>query len=171
MQTQGCYLTITLQGYRSFTGWVRDGTLVTLHRIGANEGSSVSVVSLNAPPDAKARYQAGEAAAAKKKWPQAEQAFRDAVSIYPNYALAWSELGQVLIEQNRLDEATSALTKSHDADPQYIKPLVQLLAVASLQQRWADELRLGQTVLPMRPGVPRCLFLLRGSGLSYRQTG
>jgi hypothetical protein len=56
----GCDLSILLTGYRKFTGYVHDGTLITLRRTGPGEGSSVSIVSLNAPANARKEYGGNE---------------------------------------------------------------------------------------------------------------
>jgi Flp pilus assembly protein TadD len=147
----GCHITVRLSGYREFTGYVQDGTFITLHRIGPNEGSSISAGSLNAPPDAKKEYEAGEAAASKNKWPVAEEHFRAATALYPQYAMAWSELGQVLQEQKQWDAALEAFNKAHAIDPMYIKPIVQLAQVSSLQQHWQDERRFSDEALKLHP--------------------
>lgn len=146
-----CHISITLAGYRKFTGLVQDGTVITLRRIGPNEGSAVSMVSLSAPADAKKEYEAGESAASKKKWEKAEEHFRAAVSSYPQYALAWSELGQALVEQGRIDEAKDAFHKARTADPQYVKPVVQMAAVSGAQEHWEDEMRISLEALKMHP--------------------
>ena len=147
----GCHISVALGGYRKFTGYVQEGTLITLRRLGPNEGSSVSAASLNAPPEAKKQYEAGEAAAAKKKWAKAEEFLRAAVAGYPQYAMAWSELGQALQEQGRLPEAKEAFEKARAADPLYIKPIVQLAGASGAQQQWEDELRMSEEALKMHP--------------------
>jgi len=147
----GCSISVRLTGYQPFKGWVEDGALIKLYRIGPHEGASVSKNSLDAPSNAGKRYESGESAAAKGKWSQAEEQFRAALAIYPQYASAWSELGRALQRQNRLNEAVDALNKACETDPQYIKPVAQLAEIAGLQQRWQDEMRLSQQVLKMHP--------------------
>jgi len=147
----GCQISVRLTGYQLFKGWVEDGALIKLYRIGPHEGAVVSKNNLDAPSNARKRYEAGESLAAKGKWPQAEEQFRAALAIYPHYASAWSELGRALQQQNRLNEAADALNKAREADPQYIKPVAQLAEIAGLQQRWEDEMRLGQQVLQLHP--------------------
>jgi len=147
----GCDLSILLTGYRKFTGYVRDGSLITLRRIGPGEGSSVSIVSLNAPANARKEYESGESAAAKEKWLKAEEHFKASLSLYPQYAIAWSELGQALQKQGCVDEAKEAFQKARQADPAYIKPVVQLAAASSVQQRWDDEMNFSEEALAMHP--------------------
>lgn len=147
----GCQLAIMLTGYRKFIGYVHDGTLITLRRIGPGEGSSVSMVSLNAPANAKREYESGESASAKRKWPKAEEHFRASISQYPQYAIAWSELGQALQNQGRIAEAEEAFRKARQADPAYIKPIVQLAAASSAEQRWDEEMKFSEEALKMHP--------------------
>jgi superkiller protein 3 len=147
----GCQISVIVEGYRKFTGYVNDGTVITLHRIGPNEGSSISIASLNAPPTAKKEYEIGEALAGKKKWPLAEEHFRNATVLYPRYALAWSELGQAEQEQGRIPDAISDFTKAHQADPAYIKPVVQLAAAASVQKNWDEEMHSSEEAMKMHP--------------------
>ncbi len=143
----GCHISITLGGYHTFTGYVQDGTLIKLLRIGPHEGVSVTAARLNVPAGAKKEYETGEAAAAKRKWPKAEEHFKAAVALYPQYAMALSELGQSLLEQGRFDEAAEALNKAVLADPSYAKAKVQLAAVSGIQQRWDDEMRESEEAL------------------------
>ncbi len=57
----------------------------------------------------------------------------------------------MLQQQDRLNEAVEALAKARQADPQYIKPVVQLAQVAGIQRRWPDEWRLSAEALDMHP--------------------
>jgi len=147
----GCRISIALTGYKTFTGYVKDGTLITLQRVGPHEGVSVSAAQLNIPADAKKEYENGEASAAKRKWPRAEEHFKAALALYPQYAMAWSELGQALMEQDRLDDARGALEKALLADASYGKAMVQLAAVSGLQNRWDDERRNSEEAIRLNP--------------------
>jgi tetratricopeptide (TPR) repeat protein len=139
----GCHISIVLTGYEQFTGYVEDGTLIKLRRVGPQHegGSAISAAQLKIPGDAKKEYEVGEAAVAKKKWLKAEAHFRAAIALYPKYAMAWSELGQTLQEQDRKNEALAAFNKALEADPSYAKALVQVCLADGLQQRWKEELQ------------------------------
>ncbi len=146
-----CLISVSLPGYRGFRGWVADRERLVLKRIGVNEGSSVSLASLNAPEPAHKAYYAGEKALAKHKLKEAEKQFDEAVRVYPQYALAWSELGSALEQDGRLDEAVAALKHAREADPKYIKPLVQLTELAIRQQRWAEAKDLADQAMTLQP--------------------
>lgn len=135
-----CYLSkVMLPGYRSFSGLVRDGTVISLHRLGEHEGSTVSITSLSAPEPARKAYQKGEAALHRHKWAEARRQFERATDLYNGYAVAWSELGVALEQQSLFVEADAAWRRSSAADPRYIRPLVQRAALAGKQQRWLDQ--------------------------------
>jgi hypothetical protein len=53
-RTVSCFLPkVMLAGYRSFSGTVRDGMVITLHRLSEQEGSTVSITTLRAPDNAR----------------------------------------------------------------------------------------------------------------------
>jgi Flp pilus assembly protein TadD len=147
----GCRISVRLTGYQPFSGWVEDGTAIKLLRVGPHEGATVSKNNVNAPADARKRYEAGEAAAAKQKWAQAEEQFRAALAIYPDYAAALTELGRALERQGRVNDAIAPLNRARETDPQDIKPIAQLAEIAGLQQHWEDEMRLSQQALKTLP--------------------
>ena len=147
----GCQISVILSGYKRFTGYVRDGSVVTLRRNGPNEDSSVSALSLAVPASAKKEYASGEGAASKNKWALAESHFQRAISQYPQYSMAWSELGQAMQEQGNWDGAKASFNKARELDPAYIKPIVQLAAVGSLQHQWQDEMNFSEEALKLHP--------------------
>ncbi len=154
-----CFISVRLTGYQTVKAYIHDGTVIKLYRTGPNEDVSVSASSLQVPPEAKKHYESGESSAAKGKLQQAEAQFHAALAIYPNYALALSELGWVLRRQGRLSEAIEALQKARAADSQYVKPVIELAEIAGMQQRWEDEMRLSQQALKMGPaGTPATYY-------------
>jgi tetratricopeptide (TPR) repeat protein len=147
-----CFLSkVMLPGYRSFSGMVHDQQIIVLSRLGEHEGSTVSVTSLSVPEKARRAYERGEAALSQQKWADAQQSLEQATSIYPEYAMAWSELGISFENQNRLDQAAEAFRKASASDPKYIKPLVQLAALAGRQQHWEDERREAASAMTLHP--------------------
>jgi tetratricopeptide (TPR) repeat protein len=130
-----------LQGYRTFSGSVADGAVVKIQRLRLGEGMSISIESLSAPVSAQKAYQAGESDLRKRQWPEAVQHLRVAVTLYPKYALAWSELSRALEEEGLFEEERASLNEARRIDPKYIKPIVQLAGLASRQHRWEDEMR------------------------------
>ncbi len=66
---------ISLPGYEDVSGWVRNGSVIVMHRLGEHEGASVSVTTLKAPAEAQEAYGKGEALMAKQKWAKAQSYF------------------------------------------------------------------------------------------------
>jgi tetratricopeptide (TPR) repeat protein len=122
-----CPVTIRLTGYQPQDVVLREGSLVVLKRLGEHhEGATVSKTSLDVPKAARKAYESGVAATIAKKLPAAQKHFENAVALYPRYATAWCELGELLAEQKRTDEARSAYNHAVEADPKYIRPYVEI---------------------------------------------
>ncbi len=133
-----CSVTIRLKGYRTTQVLLRNDSTVVLKRVGLHEGSTVSASALNAPEPAKKIYGKGVNAMTDEKWAAAQKDFEKAVEIYPDYAAAWSDLGEVLQKQSKPAEARAAWEKAVQADPKYIKPYIQLTMLNLVEKRPED---------------------------------
>ena len=96
-----CSVTIRLKGYRTTQATLRNDAVIVLKRLGDNEGSMVSMTALKAPEEARKVYGKGVVAMTDEKWAAAQKHFERAVEIYPEYAGAWSDLGEVLHKQSK----------------------------------------------------------------------
>ncbi|HXN45704.1 MAG TPA: tetratricopeptide repeat protein [Bryobacteraceae bacterium] len=146
-----CPIDIRLEGYRPTIATLRQDAVIVLKRLGAGQGSSISMTSLQAPPAAKKSYESGVAAMMKKKWDVAQQELARAVAVYPPYAPAWSELGDALAEQSKPDEARDAWEHAVEADPKYLKPYQQLAKQALDEGRNQDALRIADQGVALNP--------------------
>ena len=63
--------------------------------------------------------------------------------------MAWSELGQALQRQGRFNEAEAAFQRSRQADPAYVKPIVQLAAMSSVEQHWEEEMKTSEEAVSL----------------------
>jgi tetratricopeptide (TPR) repeat protein len=143
----GCDLQAKLSGYRSQTVSLAGrrpmddpnvGTIL-LHRNGpAEEGKTVSMVSLQAPKDAKKAYDKGMEAVKKSKYDDAQKNFEKAVEAYPNYSTAWFELGMLQAGQDKMDMARVYFQKSIDCDPKFVRPYLQLAVIALQASKWQE---------------------------------
>ncbi|HLH00105.1 MAG TPA: tetratricopeptide repeat protein [Bryobacteraceae bacterium] len=113
------------------------GTLI-LHRLGNVEGLTISATSGLAPKDAQKALEKGRAAEAKQKWPDAEKELQKAVAIYPKYAAAWLELGNVQQRQKNVDGARSSYAQALAADSKFVPPYLQLASMAATEQKWQE---------------------------------
>jgi tetratricopeptide (TPR) repeat protein len=146
-----CSVTIRLKGYRPAQVTFRNDATIVLKRIGLHEGSTVSATALNAPEPAKKAYGKGVSAMTDEKWAAAQKNFEKAVEIYPDYAAAWSDLGEVLQKQSKPTEARAALEKAVQADPKYIKPYIQLTMLDLAEKRFDDAVAIGGKAVAMNP--------------------
>jgi tetratricopeptide (TPR) repeat protein len=140
-----CELRAMAPGYRSQSVMLAgrrpldppDVGVILLHRnSGSDEGSTVSVVSLAAPKDARKAYERGEAALAKRKTDDARKDFEKAVAAYPDYAAAWSELGKLQLAAGDAEGARRSFDAAVKADPKFVTPYVEISTIEFRAQHW-----------------------------------
>ena len=146
-----CSVTVRLKGYRTAQVTLRNHATIVLKRIGLHEGSTISATALNAPEPAKKAYGKGVEAMTDEKWPAAQKNFEKAVEIDPEYAPAWSDLGQVLKEQSKATEARAAWEHAVQLDPKYIKPYIQLTMLDLEEKRTEDAVTIAGRAVAMNP--------------------
>jgi tetratricopeptide (TPR) repeat protein len=163
-----CELTAELPGFRSDRISLAGrhmldnpdvGTIV-LHRIGNVEGSMISITSLKVPKDAKKEYEKGRELAQKGKTADAQAHLEKAVTIYPQYAAAWSLLGDLREETKQNEQAYQAYSKALEADPKYLSPYMGLATMAARENKWQDVARFSDKVVEL-DGVdfPQAYFM------------
>ncbi len=142
----GCALNAVLAGYRSSTLDLTNhrslddpdvGTIV-LHRVGNVEGTTVSATTALAPKDARKAFEKASSDMKKNKWEEAHKELEKATSIYPKYAVAWYELGEVEDHNHNDDAAKKAYEQAVAADPKYVNPYAQLAAIAIRARNWPE---------------------------------
>jgi Flp pilus assembly protein TadD len=154
-----CPVTIRLTGYRTTDAVLRDGATIILKRLGDHEGSTVAITSLKAPEDARKAYEKGVAALTRNKFSEARKSLERAVELYPEYAQAWSDLGEVRRQEGKLTEARDAYERASQVDPKYIRPYVQLARLALAEGRNQEALGLAERGLALRPvAVPAIYY-------------
>ncbi|MGE5569359.1 MAG: tetratricopeptide repeat protein [Rhodospirillales bacterium] len=155
----GCELRASLAGFRSDMLSLAgrrpmdnpEVGVIVLHRLGNVEGTTISVTSLQAPKDAKKAYEKGTEAFKKKKWADAQKNLEKAVQIYPKYAAAWFELGQVYHEQKNVEQTRNAYLKSLEADPKFLKPYMQMAVISASESKWEEVERYTAELLRLDP--------------------
>ena len=143
----GCDLQAKLAGYRSQTVPLSGrrslddpniGTIL-MHRTGpAEEGQTISAVSLSAPKDAKKAYDKG-LDLIKKKIRGCSGQFRKGrrgVSEIP--PTAWYELGLLQAGQGKMDMAHKYFDKASECDPKFVKPYIQISILELQASKWQE---------------------------------
>ncbi len=142
----GCELRAVLPGYRSdlipLAGRrLMDnpdvGTIV-LRRLGKVDGTVISATTLNAPKDARKAYEKALEAVRKKKFDEARKQLQRAVELYPQYAVAWYELGRLYQQENNREKAREAYGKALEADAKFMKPYLQLALLSAQERNWQE---------------------------------
>ncbi|HZP61947.1 MAG TPA: tetratricopeptide repeat protein [Terriglobales bacterium] len=136
---------------------------ITLHRLEHVEGTSISVTSLAAPPKAKKELEKAREASAKGKWPETQKALEKAVQIYPKYAVAWYELGRVLLRQNDTAGAKSSFEKSVAADSKYVNAYEGLAELAFRASQWQEVVNTTNKLLALNPVNFPGAYLMSGA--------
>lgn len=137
-----CEITILLKGYRRVTVTLHNDAVIVLKQVGDPEGSTISMTALHAPKDAVKAYDKGIAAEGDGKLPAAQKQFERAVALYPDYAQAWSRLGEVLDQQSEPKEATAAWEHALQADPKYVRTYLQLIRLDVSEKKMEEAVAL-----------------------------
>jgi tetratricopeptide (TPR) repeat protein len=141
-----CELRAQLTGYRSSVIQLAqrrvmddpDVGAIILHRMGKDEGTTVSMTSMMAPKDAKKAYDKGLEALKKKKVEEAEKEFQKAVMVYPKYADAWYRLGVIQMDRKEAETARSSFTQAIAADPKLVTPYVNMAILDAQNGKWKE---------------------------------
>jgi tetratricopeptide (TPR) repeat protein len=146
MNLTGCEFRAVLAGFQSSTVMLRSvsdgfqtevGTII-LKRMGDAKGTTVSLTSMAAPKDAKQAFEKGRKALSEDKFDEAVKQLDKATEKYPQFAAAWSLLGDIHQQHEQFDKAGEEYKKALAADPQYVNPLYGLALIAAQEKKWQD---------------------------------
>lgn len=150
--------TVELSSRMSSMEGIDLGRLV-LHRLSDVKGFTVSVSSAAAPDKARKAYEKGVEQARKDKLEAAQDAFNTAVQVYPNYAVAWLELGRVNLRKHDVAAARTAFQRSLDADPKFVNPYEELAVMAAHDKQWQEVVDITGKLIALNPLLPQAWFL------------
>ena len=168
LELNGCELRAVLAGYQSSTVMLRAtggdtweipvGTIF-LKRIGNAPGTTISVTSMAAPKDAMRALEKAQKIRAEKPV-EAEKELTKAVKIYPQFAAAWTLLGDLHREHNDFNTARADYAQAIAADPQFVNPAYGLAVMAAQEKKWDDTIRLTEQVIKLNSAAyPLAYFL------------
>jgi Tfp pilus assembly protein PilF len=152
----GCEFRAVLAGYQSTAAalrtagetWQFDIGTIFLKRMGDANGTTVSVTSMAAPKDAMRAYEKAEKEMTAKP-AEAEKALKKAVQIYPQFAAAWTLLGDIHRQRDEFDEARTDYTQAMAADPQFVNPAYGMAMVAMQEKKWDEAIQRTDQVVKM----------------------
>jgi len=161
----GCEIRASLTGFQSTTIVLTSAKLdassigvLHLSRLANVDDSAFSSTTASAPKDARNAFNKGADKAKKQKWADAERDFLKAVQVYPQYAVAWYELGRVFQQEKKFDDAERALWEAIRLDPQFISPHGQLTFLAAVQSRWDDVVAHSSQAMKLSRNVPADVY-------------
>jgi len=128
----------------------RIGTLI-LHPVSRGQALTVSATTLEAPAKARKAFEKAMAASREQKWDEAADQFQKAVDLYPQFAVAWFELGAVRERGQDPKGAMEAWQQSIKADAKYVKPYEALAALSERQQNWMELEKYSRTWIGLAP--------------------
>lgn len=106
------------------------GTIVVHRPRGAAGRNTVSVKALATPESAKKEFAKAANAFQKTKWDEAERRLEKAVAIYPDYAMAWMQLGLVRERRGDKSRAAEAYSRAAKAEPNMMQPHMRLMIIS-----------------------------------------
>ncbi|HEY2361941.1 MAG TPA: tetratricopeptide repeat protein [Candidatus Angelobacter sp.] len=164
----GCELRAVLAGYQSSVvmlrvpggdTWQYEVGTIFLTRIGNAPGTTISVTSMAAPKDAMHAYEKAQKLQAQKP-AEAEKELNKAVRIYPQFAAAWTLLGDMHRESNNFEGARNDYAQAVAADPQFVNPNYGLALIAAQEKKWGDAVRFTDQVIKLNSAAyPTAYFL------------
>jgi tetratricopeptide (TPR) repeat protein len=156
-ELMGCELRANLAGFRSDSIALAGrqifdnssvGTIV-LHRLGKVEGTRISATSLQAPRDAKKAVERGQNFLKKGNKAEAAGEFSKAIALYPKYAEAQAQLGDVYVDLGRREEAKKLYEQAMEADPRFLLPYFGLAVLAAGEKDWKSVAELSGRALAL----------------------
>jgi predicted Zn-dependent protease len=153
----GCELRAVLAGYQSSVvvlrtaggdTWQYEVGTIFLKRMGDAQGTTISVTTMAAPKDAMRAYEKAQRIKTEKP-AEAEKALSKAVLIYPQFAAAWTLLGDIHRQGNEFEAARNEYARAVAADPQYVNPTYGLAMIAMQEKKWDEAIRLTEQVVKL----------------------
>ena len=153
-----CELRASLTGYRSDSIMLAnqrnsDNHVINfvMHYMGDAKGSTTSATSAQAPKDAQKAYQKALDALKAGKPDDAQKELLKAVEMFPRYAIAWFELGQLYERRSHSPEAKDAYNHAIAGDANYVSPYEKLYQLAVKENNWLQVGELTGKLLGLDP--------------------
>jgi tetratricopeptide (TPR) repeat protein len=147
---------------------------ISLHRKRSQERQKgqkaiVSAHSLKIPGKAQKEFEKGDDALKNARLQEAEQHYRRAVALYPQFEDAENNLGIVLMQQGRKTEGQAAFEHALSLNPAYAPAQVNLAKIAFDEKRYEDSYTLARQALRSDPLSPSALFVAAESAFFKSQ--
>jgi tetratricopeptide (TPR) repeat protein len=124
---------------------------------------TVSVSSLATPEKARKAFNKGAEEERKGKLQAAYDHFKEAVTTYPRYALAWLELGRLQARQSSLVDAQESFRQAVTSDSSLTTGYVDFALVAAQQQNWQAVAEMTDTLVQRFPNSSPIYWFLNSA--------
>jgi Tfp pilus assembly protein PilF len=157
MRYDECELRASMSGFVSTTVPMRVfggdtqlqvGTIV-LTKMGTADGPTVSVNTMTVPKEARDAFDKARKLGTEKKFDEAVADLNKAVGIFPQYAAAWSLMGEIHRLQNQFEPAKAEYAKALAADPKFVSPYFGLAAMAVVENKWTEAAQLTDQLIQL----------------------
>ncbi len=157
LRYQGCEIRAALPGFTSSSAmlrlqgssWQYDLGIIFIKRTESVSGATISMTTMSAPGDARRAFEKGHKAFDENRFSDAEKELGTAVKIYPNFAAAWSLLGDIHQMRKEFGPAIKEYTQALAADPRFVNPSFGLALIAMQEKRWEDVVTFSDQVARM----------------------
>jgi tetratricopeptide (TPR) repeat protein len=163
----GCELRASLPGYRTSSvalrpdgsSWSLNVGVIVLTPMEGITGATISLTTMAAPQDARNAYEKGQKDITRGKFSEAEKNLAKAVEIYPDFATAWSMLGEVRRQQGNFPSAREAYLHAISIDPQFVSPHFGMAIIAIHEKNWLEASKYSSETTRLNPTLYPLAFL------------
>ncbi len=121
---------------------------------------TISQASLSIPAGAKKEYNKGGKAMQDGNWSEARRRLEKAVLLYPQFAIAYNDLGVVFMNTGEKQKGRAAFERAVAIDPNYGRPYRNLAILTLSEGKPAEARPLAEKALASDPFDPQVLLLL-----------
>ena len=150
-------------------------TLIEKQSAATKPGSAVSVSELDRsiPSAARKEFEKASKLANENKRDEAIAHLRKAIELYPQFLMAYNDLGTHLLALGKLEEAGDVFRKAVTLDAKAFNPALNLGIVLVHQHKFEEALTILKTATSLEPNAPAArLYLgLAAVGLNDLQAG
>jgi tetratricopeptide (TPR) repeat protein len=145
--------------------------LTALNKVKEMAASAPALTDAQAPKTARKEYEKGSRALAARQLDEARTHLENALSEFPCYARAQTDLAVVLTEQREVPSAEAALRKAVQCDPGFPDAYTQLGQLLNAEKKFADSADLLQDGLRRSPGAWQFYYQLAIAHFGLKQYG
>jgi len=120
----------------------------------------IAAADLNIPGNAKKEFDQANEALAKSDIRKAIEKYQKAIHIYPQYSMAYNNLGAAYMHANDEAEAREAFAKAIEINPRLSAANANLARLQIRDKKYSDAVPLLQRALASNPDDPELLLLM-----------